>query len=92
MSLKKEVSRTQVVLIVAATLLVFGGLGFAALRLREQQVTQSRPTEMAPVVGEEIQPPAEGTRPVAATADPTGEQARRQEALENLKFGLRTGR
>jgi hypothetical protein len=87
MSMNKEVNPSQALALTAAFLVLLGLLFWAGARFRSMSSGAVAPVEQKPVAEEVVASPRE--TPSATAARPmSGEAARRQEALENLKFGV----
>lgn len=86
MSLQRQVSREQGIALVVAFVAVLGALAGVAAWVRNPARTAPRAVEIAPVREEVVAGPREET-PQAPGGPMTDEQARRQELLENMKFG-----
>jgi len=83
----KEVSRPQAIAAAVAFVALLGLLFWAGAQFRSGASAVAKPVEMKPVAEEVVASPRE--TPAAAPAGPmSDEAARRQEALENLKFGV----
>lgn len=89
MALDRQLSSRQVTMISVVVVALVGLLVWGGIQLRTRPAENRRPVEMAPnPEGVVAGPRAE----VTPAGPPTsGEQARRQEALENLKWGARNG-
>jgi hypothetical protein len=89
MALDQKLSKGQTAAISTVVVVVVGLLIWGAIMLRTRPATTVRPREVAPSPEAVVAGARE--EPVPAGPPTSAEQARRQEALQNLKWGARHG-
>lgn len=87
---QREFTRNQGIAVVAAVVLSVSLMLWGAKQLLGRPGAMAQPVEVAPVVAEEVSAGERVEAPSASPAQMTDDLARRREALENLKYGVRT--